>query len=173
MDYYTASCRSYLRNNGFALSNTSGSSMRPLIWGGEHCVAVAPMEEEPEKGDLLLFVSRYGGKERNIVHRLVEIRQEGGKPLYVTRGDNCLGCEYVRRPEIIGRVAEVHRITGFRPWHIIPAKKFAVTDPAYLIYSRVWHAIWPARRIYYLMRGHAAGLGVRLRSVFKHCTTDR
>lgn len=170
---YAASRRSLLCHNGFALSNTSGSSMRPLIWGGEHCVAVAPMEEEPKKGDLLLFVSRYGGKERNIVHRLVEIRHEDGERLYVTRGDNCLGCEYVRLTEIIGRVAEVHRITGFRPWHIIPARKFAVTDSAYLIYSRVWHAIWPARRIYYLLRGHAAGIASRLRSVFNHDKSDR
>ena len=142
--------------------------MRPLIWEGEHYVAVTPLKkEEPIVGDLLVFKYVLAGKEIGVVHRLVEIGQSDGQPLYITRGDNCLGCEKVRRSDIIGRVAEVHRLTGFRPWHIIPAKQFAVTDRAYLRYSRLWNAIWPVRRLYYLLRGHANGLRVRLMSIFK------
>lgn len=146
--------------------------MCPLLWGGQHCVAVVPIYGEPKIGDLLLFEQILPdegkkGKKVNVVHRLVEIRQDGGERFYITRGDNCLGCEKVRRSEIIGRVAEVHRISGFRPWHIIPAKQFAVTDRAYLRYSRFWAAIWPLRRQCYLLRAHARGLRVRLLSVFK------
>lgn len=145
--------RSLIEQNGFALSKTSGRSMRPLIWGGQHCVAVVPLEGEPALGDLLMFKQTLpDGKERSIVHRLVEIRNDSGGPLYITRGDNCLGCETVRREEIIGRVAEVHRISGFRPWHIIPKRKFTVNDTSYRIYSRIWAAIWPARRLYYRIR---------------------
>lgn len=139
--------------------------MRPLIWGGQHCVVVTPLESEPKVGDLLLFQSTIDG--RNVLHRLVEVRQDGNHYLYITRGDNCLVCEKVHREEIIGRVAEVHRISGFRPWHIIPAKQFAVTDRAYLRYSRFWTAIWPIRRQYYLLRAHIRGLRVRLLSLFK------
>lgn len=167
MDSAVASRRSQLQHNGFALSKTSGSSMRPLIWGGQHCVAVVPLDGEPAVGDLLMFMQPIDGKDSNIVHRLVEIRQAGDRRLYITRGDNCLGSETVSRSEIIGRVTEVHRISGFRPWHAIPARKFAVTDQAYLRYTRLWSAIWPARRIYYRFRSDIYGLYSRLRLMFR------
>lgn len=166
---YVASRRALLQQKGFALSKTYGKSMRPLIWGGQHCVAVVPLEGEPAPGDLLLFVRRLGGEERNIVHRLVEIRPSAGHGrLYITRGDNCLVCECVQRSEIIGRVAEVHRISGFRPWHAIPSRKFAVTDSAYLIYVRIWSAIWPVRRICYHLRARVGTLASRILTIFKN-----
>lgn len=143
---------------------TDGKSMRPLIWGGQHCVAVAPLEGEPRIGDLLMFVLTRDGKERNVVHRLVDVRDDGR--IYITRGDNCLAGERVRRSQIIGRVVEVHRVSGFRLWHAIPAKRFAVTDTAYRVYSRFWGAIWPVRRLYYLLRAHAHGACARLLSIF-------
>lgn len=149
---YVASRRSLLLQKGFGLSKTYGKSMRPLIWGRCHCVVVVPLKGEPAIGDLLLFVRKCDGEERNIVHRLVEISQTGESRLYITRGDNCLGCEYVRRSEIIGRVAEIHRMTGIRPWYAIPWKKFSVTDSAYLRYMRFWNTMWPLRRVWYRLR---------------------
>lgn len=163
---YVASRRELIERNGFALSKTFGISMRPLIWGGRHCVVVAPLEGEPEVGDLLLFQASFEGGERNIVHRLVEIRGEGDGRVYLTRGDNCLESEQVRREEIIGRVAEVHRIGGFRPWYVIPARRFAVTDRAYRRYSRLWAALWPVRRQYYRLRARVYGAYARMKSLF-------
>lgn len=165
---YAASYRSKIERAGFAMSMTHGSSMRPLIWGGAHCVAVAPLLNEPQTGDLLMFRQTLpDGSEINIVHRLVEIRQEGDQCIYITRGDNCLDCEHVHRDEVIGRVAEVHRISGFRPWYIIPSRQFAVTGRACLMYSRLWAATWPLRRQYYLLRAHINGLRTRLMSLLK------
>ena len=140
------------------------------MWGGEHCVAVAPLDSEPAVGDMLLFAIRSGGAERNVVHRVVEIRQTGDSRLYITRGDNCLGCEYVKRAEIIGRVTEVHRITGFRLRHAIPLKKFTVTCPAYLGYVRLWSAIWPVRRVCYMLRSRVHAIAGRILSIYR---TDR
>lgn len=154
--------------NGFALSKTFGKSMRPLIWGGQHCVVVVPLSGEPEIGDMLMFRQTISdGKERNVVHRLVAVRRDGAETIYITRGDNCYVAEEVRRDEIIGRVAEVHRVSGFRPWHIIPSRQFAVTDKAYRRYVRIWAATWPVRRVYYLMRAHVRGLRVRLGSIMR------
>ncbi|MDE6303253.1 MAG: hypothetical protein K2M01_00370, partial [Paramuribaculum sp.] len=62
---------------------------------------------------------------------------------------------------------EIHRISGFRPWHIIPVGRFTVTDSAYLRYVRLWTRIWPARRLYYLFRGKVNGLRAGVRSIFK------
>ena len=160
--------RMMIERMGFVMPKTSGNSMRPLIWGGQHCVAVAPLDGEPEIGDILFFRHvQPDGTERNVVHRLVEVRGTGDQRVYITRGDNCLGVEWVLRSEIIGRVAEVHRISGYRPWHAIGAKKFSVGDAAYVRYSRVWAAIWPARRIYYLMRAHARGVIGGMLSLFR------
>ncbi len=176
---YVESRREMLRHGGFAMSKTFGSSMRPLIWGGAHSVAVVPLDGEPAIGDLLMFREtgaprneEAGGSNivhpdpapgrngvpngpapgRNIVHRLVAIREEGGGRLYITRGDNCLASETVRRHEIIGRVAEVHRLGGWRPWYVLPGRRFAVTDRAYRLYSRLWQLLWPLRRPIYALR---------------------
>ncbi len=140
--------------------------MRPLLWGGVHSVVVVALEGEPSVGDLLLFRLVVNNREISVVHRLIDTVNEGGETLYITRGDNCINCERIRQADIIGRVAEVHRIGKSRPWHIIRAQQFATSDPAYLRYSRFWKAIWPTRRLYYLMRAHANGLRVRFRSLF-------
>ncbi len=160
--------REQLRESGFLIVASSGNSMRPLLWGGEHTVVVAPIEGEPEVGELLLFRHKHAdGREVNVVHRLVEIRPHGGERLYITRGDNCLAIETVRREAIIGRVVEVHRLTGYSLRHVIRARKFTVTDPSYLRYARLWARIWPLRRVYYIMRAHANGLRVRLKRLIK------
>ncbi len=139
---------------GFVLPKTTGNSMRPLLWSGQHCVIVVPMEGVPRKGDILMF--RHGGsgeKETNIVHRLVEIRNDAdGERVYITRGDNCLGTETARRENIIGRVAEVHRTSGFRPWHAVPFRQFSTDALPHRIFTLVWTALWPIRRIYYIIR---------------------
>lgn len=158
-----ASHHSLFENTGFIMPKTSGNSMRPLIWSGQHCVAVVPLENEPAVGDLLFFTHTLpDGNEKNIVHRLVEIRHDGKQHVYITRGDNCLGSEQVRRSEIIGRVAEVHRISGYRLWHAVPKKQFAVTDPAYIIYTRFWLATWPVRRLFYILCAHIRAMLTRL-----------
>lgn len=165
MDNNSLSQRSLLRKNGFALSNTSGKSMRPLIWGGQHCVVVTPLDGEPLRDDLLMFEQSFpDGSHKNIVHRLVEIRRNALGHSYITRGDNCLGCEMVRKSQIIGRVVEVHRVSGYRPWHVIPTRRFAVSDRSYLIYTCFWNVIWPVRRIYYIFRAKIHGASISLLS---------
>lgn len=164
---YVESRRTIIEQKGFGLSMTHGISMRPLIWGGCHCVTVVPLEREPMPGDLLMFRDNRGGFERTILHRVVEIKHNGDLPLYITRGDNCLNCETVSPDRIIGRVTEVHRLTGYRPWYVIPARRFTVEDASYRIYSRVWSSTWHLRRVYYLFRAHANGVRVRVRSLFR------
>ena len=155
--------RSQIERQGFALSQTSGASMRPLIWGGRHTVTVVPLKSEPNVGDLLMFAeSLPNGENRRIIHRLIAIKNEGDERVYLTRGDNNIGCEIAHYSDIIGLVTEIHRTTGFRPWYIIPSKKFTVTDTSYLVYKRVWKATWQLRRLYYLLRGYTRGLISRL-----------
>lgn len=166
MEDRTAYYRSVIESAGFLYNITQGSSMRPLIWGGQHAVAVAALDGEPAVGDILVFSQRMpDGTVRVVNHRLVAVRGEGEgeERVYVTRGDNCVGCEQVRRADIIGRVAEVHRVGGWRPWHAIWARKFRTAGRAQRRYARLWLAVWPVRRL--LMRVRDA-LAARLRRIF-------
>lgn len=164
----SADLRQLFLKDGFILPKTSGKSMRPLVWGEQHRVVVVPLKGKPEIGDILMFSqSLPGRKEKNVIHRLVEIRDVDGKPVYITRGDNCLGCESVSRDEIIGRVEEIHRISGYRPWHIIAKRQFSVADPSYLRYVRFWTGIWRVRRVYYILRAYSHALFAKLK-FFSH-----
>lgn len=147
--------------------------MRPLIWGGEHTVVVAPLEGEPRVGDILMFAQASAATAaeelRPVVHRVVKVKEapQGGQ-IYITRGDNCIKTERVRPDEIIGRVVEVHRTVGYRPWHILPFRQFAVASRSHRLYTRVWMAAWPARRLYYLLRFRTQRLRYRLSSIIRH-----
>lgn len=146
--------RMLLQQRGFTIPRTSGSSMRPLIWGENHCVVVIPLEAEPRVGDIIMFIQRQGAKEISVVHRVVRIEGAAADRVYITRGDNCLQCETVRSDEVVGRVAEVHRLSGYRPWHAIPFRKFGVDDRCFILYTRLWSALWPVRRLYYIGRAY-------------------
>ena len=154
--------RAEIERNGFGLMMTHGVSMRPLIWGGRHCVTVVPLKDDPAPGDLVMFRELRGDREVEILHRVVEVRRTGDGCVYITRGDNCVACEQVSRDRIIGRVTEVHRLSGFRPWYAIPTRRFTVDDRAYRVYSRVWAATWQVRRVYYIVRFRAYGVRRRV-----------
>jgi VanZ family protein len=83
-----------------------GISMLPLISGTSDIIRLRPLreEEEPVAGDVYLFC-HLG---HHIVHRL--LRREDD--IYVFRGDNCYGCERVRRQDILARLTLVEHPDG-------------------------------------------------------------
>ncbi len=161
--YQNDTYRSVIERHGFAVSKTAGASMRPLIWGGQHCVTVVPLRDKPAVGELLMFMQTLPDESsRRLVHRLVAIEEDGNQRVYLTRGDNCITCERVKPNEIIGKVSEIHRTTGYRPWYALPWRKFSVHNPSYRLYTRLWLLSYPLRRPLYLLRGHLKGLYSRL-----------
>ena len=153
--YSAAQYRSILQTVGVVLSFTKGVSMRPLIRQGTHYVAVVPLEGEPQVDDLLLFEQCRPAGTACVLHRLIAVEGD----TYITRGDNCLGCERIRREDIIGRVSHIYRVGQ--------QEGMSVSHPAYLRYVRLWTALWPLRRPLYWMRGVAYGTMRRLRSLFR------
>jgi len=83
-----------------------GISMLPLISGVSDTIRLRPLreDEEPVAGDVYLFC-HLG---HHIVHRL--LRREGDT--FVFRGDNCYGCERVRRQDILARLTLVEHADG-------------------------------------------------------------
>lgn len=139
----------------FTLLPVHGPSMRPLIWEGMHCVVIVPQVDEPSIGDILVFRQRRRGGMAHVAHRLVAKEQNA---VYVMRGDNCLGCERIVSDDIVGRVAAITRVGGWRPWHAVWREQFDVDDRCQFVYTKLWGWLWPVRRVYYRLRGLCAAL---------------
>lgn len=125
-----------LQEGRFVIISTSGVSMQPLLYDKKKKkatqVLVEPISGEIRKGDLILF--EHGGK--FIIHRLIKIKQDGNM---ITRGDNCLTCEHIKRENILGAVTQIYRKN----------RTIKDTDRLYRLYVRIWNMIFPFRYIYY------------------------
>ena len=142
--YTASSYRTLLNEIGIVVSFTKGVSMWPLIKQGRNYVAIKPLEGEPKNNDILLFEQIRKGETTCILHRL--IRKNGD--VYVTRGDNCINCEYIRREDIIGKVTDIYKRGS--------EKHISVTDNGSLFYVRFWNMIWPVRLCLYKTRNAVA-----------------
>lgn len=123
---------------------TSGVSMEPLLHdkrkkNATH-VLVVPVEGLCSVGDMSLALLKDG---RYIIHRIIRVDERNGQVYYVTRGDNCIGSEYIPQEAVLGVVKEIY---GKR-------KTVKVTDKGYLRYVKVWMKLYPLRRLGMRMRG--------------------
>ena len=105
----------------------SGVSMRPFIEGERDSVVMAPVNGDPQRGDILLAqISR--PVPTYVLHRLVRI--EG--PTFILQGDgNLTGEEQCTRKEIIARVVRIETPSGHRKL---------------LTRGRLWYALKPVRK---------------------------
>lgn len=124
------------------ISFTSGVSMEPLLHdkrkkNATH-VLILPVQGICKIGDMPLVFMNDG---RYILHRIVRVDEKAGKIFYQTRGDNCIGSEYVSQEAVLGVVSEIY----------YKNKTVKVTDENYNRYVRVWMKLYPIRKIW--MRG--------------------
>ncbi len=126
-----------LRKEGFVLSATRGTSMRPLLRTGRDVVLVRAKEERLKENDVALY--RRG--DRLVLHRVVKVTEEG----YKTLGDNTFVPEFVSEENAIGVMTEILR----------KGKTVSVTDKRYLRYVSRIRKTFRVRRFF-----------ARLRSVF-------
>lgn len=142
------SYREAIEQNGCVLGFTKGVSMVPLIREGKNYVAVERLDTDPKVNDILLFEQVRNGEKKCILHRLVKIQKDVQGMIYVTRGDNCVGCEYISREDIIGRVVAIYSVKGGR------VKK--PCEPMYMAFLQIWRCNslrkW-TRRLYRLFSG--------------------
>lgn len=77
-------------------------SMEPAIKTGG--IVVVKPAEDYRIGDVITFQRR--GDKDSTTHRIVEMRVEGGKPIYTTKGDanNAPDMKEVRKSEVAGKV---------------------------------------------------------------------
>ena len=84
-----------------------GWSMHPAIRNGD-VLTVAPVGDAHIKaGDVVLYTT---DDRQILVHRAIGKGQEGGRTVFLIRGDACLGVsERIPRERILGRVAKIER----------------------------------------------------------------
>lgn len=137
---------------------TSGVSMEPLLHdkkkkNATH-VLVVPMQDKCSVGDMPLALLPDG---RYIIHRIIRVDEKDGKVYYVTRGDNCIGSEYIPQEAVFGVVKEVY----------YKNKTVKMTDKGYLFYVKTWMKLYPVRRIRMRIRGILARVYHKLRRLHK------
>ena len=107
-----------------------GVSMLPMLRQGKDAVELSPLPEKLKKYDLPVY--RYpSGK--IVMHRVVDVKDDH----YVCLGDNTYQYEHIPQEWMIGLV------TAFRRGK----KRIEVTSALYRLYSRVWVALYPVRRL--------------------------
>ena len=127
------------------ISFTRGISMEPLLHDKEKKnathVLIQPVTEICKVGDMPLALLSDG---RYILHRIIRIDKKQDKVIYVTRGDNCVGCEYVPQEAVYGVVREIYYKNN---------KTVKVTDKKYQRYVKVWMQLYPIRKFFMRCRG--------------------
>ena len=127
------------------ISFTSGVSMEPHLHdkrkkNATH-VLIVPITGICQVGDMPLALLPDG---RYILHRIIRIDKKQDKVIYVTRGDNCVGCEYVPQQAVYGVVREIYYKND---------KTVKVTDKKYQRYVKVWIQLYPIRKFFMRCRG--------------------
>lgn len=128
-----------LRAGRPVISFTSGVSMEPLLHdkrkkNATH-VLIVPVKGICKVGDMPLVFMDDG---RYILHRIIQVEEKEGKVFYQTRGDNCIGSEYVAQNSVFGVVDEIY----------YKNKTVKVTDEKYNRYVWIWMRIYPIRKIW-------------------------
>ncbi len=123
-----ASFESLLDRDGKLVYKTKGSSMRPMLRENRDLVVI----EKPD-GRLCRFdVALYRRGQAYVLHRVLRVRERD----YAIRGDNTYRMETgITDADVLGV------LTSF----VRDGKEYAVTDPSYRFYVRLWCALYPLR----------------------------
>lgn len=126
-----SSIEQQLLEQGFFVSTTVGSSMRPMLRNRRDRVVVRAIGEKTlKKYDLPLYRLSNG---KYVMHRIIGVKDD----CYVIRGDNTFQKEYVPREQILGYVSEFYR----------GEKRVETDDRAYRMYAALWQGIYPLRAL--------------------------
>lgn len=145
--------RNELQNGRPVITFTTGTSMEPLLHdktkkNATH-VLVVPVKEPLSVGDMPLVQLT---DEKYMIHRIVRIEEKEGQRIYITRGDNCIGCERIFPQQILGAVTEIYEKN----------KKIRVTDKGYLRYVKRRMKTFPIRKTWTRFLGFASKIKRKL-----------
>lgn len=90
-----------LNNQGFIVSNISGTSMYPFLKPNKHRVIISKVNiNDINKYDVVLYKSN----NKYILHRVIDIKDD----ILLIRGDNTLNIEYINIQDIIAKLVSYY-----------------------------------------------------------------
>lgn len=113
-----------------------GVSMLPMLRQGRDVVEISPIPGQLKKYDLPVYQYPSG---KIVMHRIVDVKNDH----YVCLGDNTYTYEHITPEQLIAVVSAFKR----------GEKRIDVNAPAYRIYSRVWVAVFPLRKLLVRAKG--------------------
>jgi signal peptidase I len=116
-----------IAERGSYMTNTLGSSMRPLFKTHRDAVILSRPDREIRKYDVVLYKTERG----YILHRVIKIKGD----TLIIRGDNTFVREYVKAADVFAYMIAFNR----------KGKRREITDTSYVLYSRFWNFIYPVR----------------------------
>ena len=121
----------YLAEHGELTYTNVGTSMLPMLKQGRDLFTLtAKTEKRCQKYDVVLYRRP---PDHYVLHRIVEVRERD----YVILGDNCMNKEYgITDADILAVLTKFVR----------NGKEISVTDTGYLMYAKLWYAVYPVRR---------------------------
>ena len=142
-----------LAAEGFYLGPPVGVSMWPMLRNRHDVMMVVPASGELRRYDVALY--RRG--EEYVLQREEGHNENGSKKGYVICGDNCVTLEYIPCENVLGV------LSGFyRDGHRIDCE----TSRGYHVYSKLWVALFPVRRV---CKGASAAVRHAGKRVFSAC----
>lgn len=123
-----------LASEGFYMGPPVGVSMWPMLRNRHDVMLVVPAKGELRRYDVALY--RRGGK--YVLHRVVGHYDRGSEKGYVICGDNCVTLEYISCGDVLGVLRGCYRDGR----HID-----CETSRGYHAYSKLWVALFPARKV--------------------------
>ncbi|MGN0578814.1 MAG: S24/S26 family peptidase [Ruminiclostridium sp.] len=108
-----------------------GVSMLPLLRQRKDIITIEKKQGRCKKYDVALYKRPNGSY---VLHRVVEVREKD----YVILGDNCLNKEYGITDE---------NILGVMTSFVRGGREYSVNNGLYRLYSKLWYAIYPMRRL--------------------------
>lgn len=83
-----------LAEDGFCVTGFSGVSMWPMLHADTDRLLIVKPEFPLKKDDIALYVRG----DQFVLHRVLDQKDD----IYIIRGDNCIGLEYIPQEKIIG-----------------------------------------------------------------------
>ena len=123
-----------LASEGFYMGPPAGVSMWPMLRNRHDVMLVVPAKGKLRRYDVALY--RRGGK--YVLHRVVGHYDHGSEKGYVICGDNCVMLEHIPCGDVLGVLRGFYRDGR----HID-----CETSCGYHAYSKLWVAMFPARKV--------------------------
>lgn len=126
----SATFEELLDRYGVLAYKTCGRSMKPMLRQNGDLVVIRAPASRLKKYDVAL----YKRGEAYVLHRVIGVEKDA----YRIRGDNTYVVEHVPDSDVIGV------LTAFRR----NGKEITARNPGYVLYSRLWLLLYPARVFY-------------------------